>query len=299
MKKPRQYTLPFPKPQTNKAGQPKLPPGSLTPEQAAERKREGDRVRQAMRRARMTDEDKKHRREWAREWANKNREHVRGMAKKIYHRDLEHSRAMKRKATRKFRDEHKEELRAARHTPEFRAKSREKQRRIRATSPTYKTKRHAYYKKNKDHIIKTGREWRRNNRDRHNKRQREWHAKNPGKGYAAYRRWAARYPEKAAANAYVGSAKRRATKRNATPKWVDAKALRRVYLSCAHANKMSPVKLAVDHIVPLKNSRVCGLHVPWNLRIITARENIQKKNKFIESMAIAPTPANGMLVVSI
>lgn len=68
------------------------------------------------------------------------------------------------------------------------------------------------------------------------------------------------------------AAKRRTLKVNATPSWVDTQAIRAIY------KEASRLGLTVDHIYPLKHKLFCGLHVPWNLQLLTMAENQKKKN---------------------
>lgn len=78
---------------------------------------------------------------------------------------------------------------------------------------------------------------------------------------------------------------RRVTKKKAAPPWLtkdDKQAMKALYLIRRRASDCSGISLHVDHIVPLTSPLVCGLHVPWNLRIIPARQNIIKRNKINE-----------------
>lgn len=76
------------------------------------------------------------------------------------------------------------------------------------------------------------------------------------------------------------TAKRRTAEINATPPWVDVAAIVQVYVKAQQMTRETGVPYHVDHIVPLINKKVCGLHVPWNLQPIPAAENLAKSNKF-------------------
>jgi hypothetical protein len=41
-----------------------------------------------------------------------------------------------------------------------------------------------------------------------------------------------------------------------------------------------PAEHHVDHIVPIKNDLVCGLHVVWNLQYLPYADNLRKRNHF-------------------
>ena len=75
---------------------------------------------------------------------------------------------------------------------------------------------------------------------------------------------------------------RRKKHQQATPKWltyIQKKEIRSLYIVAQTSTRITGVKYVVDHIVPLINNNVCGLHVPWNLQIITKSENRSKGNK--------------------
>ena len=79
---------------------------------------------------------------------------------------------------------------------------------------------------------------------------------------------------------------RRRRHKNATPKWITPEqklAMRNLYLKAQELTKIAGERYVVDHIIPLISPEVCGLHVPWNLRVITQEENLKKSNKLLDT----------------
>jgi hypothetical protein len=87
---------------------------------------------------------------------------------------------------------------------------------------------------------------------------------------------------------------RRRKHREATPPWLPQRQkaqTRELYKVASTMSKTTGEQYVVDHIYPLRSDVVCGLHVPWNLRVITQRENLEKSNALPDdSMALAFPP---------
>jgi hypothetical protein len=82
----------------------------------------------------------------------------------------------------------------------------------------------------------------------------------------------------------INSAKRRASKLQRTPNWLteeDHWMFEEIYSLAKLREELTGVKWHVDHKIPLQGELVCGLHVPTNLQVITATENLSKGNSYI------------------
>lgn len=106
---------------------------------------------------------------------------------------------------------------------------------------------------------------------RHAERSRAYRAKYPDKATAAKLNSQRKRPDYYRALYRFHCVKRRCEILRRTPAWADLQAIAEIYRAC-------PAGMHVDHIVPLRGSAVSGLHVPENLQIIPARENLRKSN---------------------
>lgn len=124
--------------------------------------------------------------------------------------------------------------------------------------------RKAAYQKNKEKLLAYHREWRQN------------HAESCK---VSYKKWQAANKERVA----LYSANRRARIKNAQPRWLTENDLKWIAWHYDHAQKMTEITGTVhhvDHIHPLQGKTFRGLHVPWNLQVIPAHENVRKGARY-------------------
>jgi hypothetical protein len=162
--------------------------------------------------------------------------------------------------------------------------------------PCFVIYRKEYREKNPERVKAGARRWIVENRERVNAKARERRARNPEKLRALYLRradkqsaWVSdnRDRVRAAAKRWrsrnqhirrMDSRLRKTARKMAQPPWMKRCELEPIYRQAVASG------LVVDHIVPLRSKIVCGLHVPWNLQLLTPIENSKKSNKIWPDM---------------
>jgi len=117
-----------------------------------------------------------------------------------------------------------------------------------------------WYLKHPQEIAANGRKWRQANPQKDAKRKQAWR-----QGHlAACSEYTMRY---------------KAAKIQALPKWRNTFFIDEAYQLAKLRTQVFGFPWEVDHIVPLQNRNVCGLHVEYNLQVIPRRENQKKGNR--------------------
>ncbi len=104
-------------------------------------------------------------------------------------------------------------------------------------------------------------------------------AKHPG----ADKETRKRYRQNNKAKVVSWTRKHQLAKLKRTPKWLTLLHFQQIqifYEAAAELTKEFEIPMEVDHIVPLQGKNVSGLHVPWNLQVITQLDNRKKINKW-------------------
>jgi hypothetical protein len=133
----------------------------------------------------------------------------------------------------------------------------------------------AWYQKNKQKHIESGRKSYFENAEERKLRWKEWRKNNLEYDKNRNAEYGKRKPEIIRAK----QARRRATCKAQLPSWACIQKIKNVYKYAKQLEIETGVKMHVDHIYPLKSNYMCGLHVENNLQIILASENCSKGNR--------------------
>jgi len=126
-----------------------------------------------------------------------------------------------------------------------------------------KVKKLKWADENKEYLVEKKKQWYQDNKEEKKAYEAEYRTKNRGKHRADRKKY-------------------KLAKRNAVPTWLTKEQLEQIqhyYDAAQWATTILEELIVVDHIVPLQGKNVRGLHVPWNLQLLTEEENCRKGNK--------------------
>jgi hypothetical protein len=130
----------------------------------------------------------------------------------------------------------------------------------------YKERDRAYAVKHAERKRNAAAEWRSRNPEWHQRLVREYNDSHPGRNSASLKLSQMR-------------------KRNAAPPWLDKNQIEEITAFYAMAKRLTAntgIKHEVDHIEPVNGAISCGLHVPWNLQVLTRDANRAKRNSLLD-----------------
>ena len=136
-----------------------------------------------------------------------------------------------------------------------------------------------YRRKNKAKIAENHKRWVASNKDHVAEYRRNWMTENPDKVKQVSNKAQKKYRKSNPGKINSLTNKRRASKLNATPNWLTEDDWKWTEWYYKHAQAMTEttgIIHHVDHIHPLQGENISGLHVPWNLQVIPATENLKK-----------------------
>lgn len=149
-----------------------------------------------------------------------------------------------------------------------------------------KARRLRHYLDNRETYLERERLRRLNDPEKVNRAIRLARQKKPHLKKEADRRWREANPLRV----NFHSVARMLRKRRAMPRWLSddqKEQMIRFYDRARGLTAETGIKHEVDHIYPLKGKNSCGLHVPWNLQVLTQIENRSKGNRYSTSIEMA------------
>ena len=100
-----------------------------------------------------------------------------------------------------------------------------------------------------------------------------WHKRHPEKAKEVWKKATKIYRGRNKAKVASWEARRRTGIAQATPGWASIEIIEEIY------REAEQLSMQVDHIVPIQHPLVCGLHVEYNLQVISAKDNQSKGNR--------------------
>lgn len=134
-----------------------------------------------------------------------------------------------------------------------------------------------YYSLNKDKVASRTNLYRQENNDKHNEYSKKYYSLNQAKVRQRHKN----HYELNKPMFRQKTMLRYAKKTQQTPNWLNKAHIAEIegfYVFCQIFKGFE-----VDHIVPINGKKVSGMHVPWNLQAITAKQNRAKGNSFNEN----------------